>query len=39
MWIVYYKDDSWECGWSVKSRQEAERYCADNPDYRYVYVN
>lgn len=38
MWYVFFKEDSWECGWSVKSREEAERFCENNPDYCFVYV-
>ena len=39
MWFVYYKEDSWECGWSVESEKEALQYCNENPDYRCIWVN
>lgn len=39
MWIIYYKDDSWQCGWSVESEQEALQYCKKHPDYRCIWVN
>lgn len=38
MWYIYYHGDSWESGWTVSSREEAEEYCERFPGYRYVYV-
>jgi hypothetical protein len=39
MWIVYNKEDSWECGYSVNSRAEAEAECDKNEDLTYRYVS
>ncbi len=38
MWIVYNKEDSPECGWTVDSEKEAKKQCAENEDLRYVYM-
>lgn len=38
MWYVFFHEDSWQCGWSVKDRSEAEKYCAEHPDYRFIYI-
>ena len=39
MWIVYNKEDSWECGYSVNSRAEAEAECDKDEDLTYRYVS
>ena len=38
MWIVYNREDSWECGFQVKSEKEAISYCKENQDYTYKYI-
>ena len=38
MWYVYNSEDSWECGWCVDSREEAERQCEEDPNLRMLYV-
>lgn len=38
MWIVFNREDSWECGWQVKSEAEAIRQCKENETLTYVYV-
>lgn len=32
MWYVYLRDDSWEQGVTVASKEEAEAVVAENPD-------
>ena len=40
MWIVYNRQDSWECGISVKNEAEAIRRCKmdENLTYRYICI-
>lgn len=38
MWYVFYYEDGSECGWAVKSEDEAKRYCEANHGYMYRYV-
>ena len=38
MWIVYNKQDSWECGWKVRNRVEAIRQCERDENLTYCYV-
>ena len=38
MWIVYFHEDSWECGFEVPTEKEAVEYCEENEGYRYIYV-
>lgn len=39
MWVVYNKQDSWQCGFEVPTEQEAYEYCKENTEYTYQYVN
>ena len=39
MWVVYNKQDSWQCGFEVPTEQEAYEYCKENAEYTYQYVN
>lgn len=38
MWIVFNREDSWECGYSVANEGVAREICKANEemDYRYV---
>ena len=38
MWIVYNKQDTWECGWVVYSEAEAIRQCKEDDSLTYIYV-
>ena len=38
MWYVYDREDNWEQGWIVNSREEAERQCAENSSLSMLYV-
>lgn len=38
MWIVYFHEDSWQCGFEVPTEKEAVEYCEENEGYRYIYV-
>ena len=38
MWIVYNKEDSWQCGWSVNSEQEAIAECERDKNLTYKYI-
>lgn len=39
MWVVYNKQDSWQCGFEVPTEQEAYEYCKENAEYTYQYVD
>lgn len=38
MWIVYNREDSWECGWQVASEAEAKRRCREDENLTYIYI-
>ena len=38
MWYVFNRQDSWECGWTVKSQREAIKQCAEDENLTYCYV-
>lgn len=38
MWIVYNKQDSWECGWAVASEEEARRQCEEDENLTYIFA-
>lgn len=39
MWYVYNRQDSWQCGWVVKSEEEALKQCIENDELTYKYVD
>lgn len=39
MWIVYNRQDSWECGFEVHTENEAIEFCSENEEYTYKYVD
>ena len=38
MWIVFNREDSWECGWQAKNESDAIRQCAKDESLTYYYV-
>ncbi len=40
MWLVYYCEDSLYMGFTVGNgtKEECIKYCKDNPDYCYGYI-
>ena len=38
MWIVYNREDSWECGFEVKTETDAIDYCRQYQNYTYIWV-
>lgn len=38
MWMVYFHEDTWQCGFEVPTEKEAVEYCEENEGYRYVYI-
>ena len=38
MWMVYNREDSWECGYSVGNETEAREICKANEEFNYCYV-
>ena len=39
MWYVYNRQDSWQCGWVVKSEEEALKQCIENDELTCKYVD
>jgi len=39
MWIVYNREDTYDCGWEVESREEAIQQCEEDENLTYVYVS
>ena len=38
MWIVFNRQDNWECGYSVASEAEAKSVCEKDTEMVYTYV-
>ena len=38
MWMVFNKQDSWQCGYSVASESEAQKICKEDTEMDYCYV-
>lgn len=38
MWIVFNRQDSWQCGWAVESEAEAKRQCEEDESLTYIFA-
>ena len=38
MWMVFNRNDSWEYGFSVATKEETTRLCEEDKDLDYCYV-